>query len=165
MAKIDKKFVNEVLYRRLLYVIPDSIEAGEVANALQDDVMQDIAETADPDNWHSGDIDIAFGRVLKKRLLSENDEPQKVWVLFDESLYDYELQGRRIMVFKSEDEARKKFKEFANESRKTAEDKGWEIGNDNDDFFEAYPEGSWGTSHETVELSETTFSESIWCHN
>ena len=34
-----------------------------------------------------------------------------------------------------------------------------------DDFFEAYPEGSWGTSHETVELSETTFSESIWCHN
>lgn len=77
MEKTDKKFVNEVLYRRLLYVIPDSIEAGEVANALQDEVVRDIAETADPDNWHSGDIDIALGRVLKKRLLSEDDEPQK----------------------------------------------------------------------------------------
>ncbi len=77
MTKTDKKFVNEVLYRRLLYVIPDSIEAGEVANALQDEVVRDIAETADPANWHSGDIDIALGRVLKKRLLSENDEPEK----------------------------------------------------------------------------------------
>lgn len=71
MEKNDKEFVNEVLYSRLLYVIPDSIEAGDVANALQDEVMQDIAETADPDNWHSGDIDIALSRVLKKRLLNE----------------------------------------------------------------------------------------------
>ena len=71
MAKIDKEFVNEVLYRRLLYVIPDSIEAGEVANALQDEVVLDIVETADPDNWHSGDVDISLGRVLKKRLLND----------------------------------------------------------------------------------------------
>ena len=102
-----------------------------------------------------------YERMLEE--LEIKDEPEKVWVLFDESLYDYELQGRRIMVFKSEDEARKKFKEFADESRKTAKNNGWEIGNDNDYFFEAYPEGSWGTSHETVELSETTFSEAIWC--
>ena len=102
--------------------------------------------------------------MLEKHLGLE-DEPEKVWVLFDESLYDYELQGRRIMVFKSEDEARKKFKEFVGESRKTAEDNGWEIGSDSDDFFEAYPDGSWGTSHETVELSKTAFSESVWCHN
>lgn len=67
----SKEWVNEYLYRRLLNVIPDSIEAGEVANALQDEVMQDIAETADPDNWHSGDIDISLARVLKKRLLNE----------------------------------------------------------------------------------------------
>ena len=67
----SKEWVNEYLYRRLLNVIPDSIEAGEVANALQDEVMQDIAETADPDNWHGGDVDIALVRVLKKRLLNE----------------------------------------------------------------------------------------------
>ena len=104
-----------------------------------------------------------YERMLEE--LEIKDEPEMVWVLFDESLYDYEVQGRRIMVFKSEDDARKKFKEFADESRKTAEDNGWEIGSDSDDFFEAYPDGSWGTSHETVELSETTFSEAIWCHD
>ena len=109
--------------------------------------------------------DMTWVYEMLEKHLGLDDEPEKVWVLFDESLYDYELQGRRIMVFKSEDEARKKFKEFADESRKTAEDDGWEIGSDNDDFFEAYPEGSWGTSHETVELSETTFSQSIWCHD
>jgi len=70
----SKEWVNEYLYRRLLNVIPDSIEAGEVANALQDEVMQDIAGTADPDNWHSGDIDIALARVMKKRLLSTDKD-------------------------------------------------------------------------------------------
>ena len=109
--------------------------------------------------------DMTWVYEMLEKHLGLDDEPEKVWVLFDESLYDYELQGRRIMVFKSEDEARRKFKEFVGKSRKTAEDSGWEIGSDSDDFFEAYPDGSWGTSHETVELSETTFSESVWCHN
>lgn len=120
------------------------------------------------DRFYDNDLTWLSMVNVYERMLEEleiKDEPEKVWVLFDESLCDYELQGRRIMVFKSEDEARKKFKEFADESRKTAENNGWEIGSDNDDFFEAYPEGAWGTSHETVELSETTFSESIWCHN
>ena len=72
MEKNSKEFINEVLYRRLLCVIPDSIDAGEVANALQDEVMEDIAETADPDNWHGGDVDIALGRVLKRRLLNND---------------------------------------------------------------------------------------------
>lgn len=64
----NKEFLNDVLYRRLLHVIPDSIEAGEAANALQDEVMQDIVETADPECWHSGDVEIALARVLRKRL-------------------------------------------------------------------------------------------------
>ena len=72
MEPRSKEWVNECLYRRLLNVIPDSIEAGEVANALQDEVMQDIAETADPDSWHGGDIDIALARVLRKRILGED---------------------------------------------------------------------------------------------
>lgn len=90
---------------------------------------------------------------------------EKIWVLFDESLYDYELQGRRIMLFKSEAEARKKFKEFADRSRKAAEENGWEIGSDDENFFEAYPDGSWGTSHEAIELSEAAFSDAVWFHN
>lgn len=88
----------------------------------------------------------------------------KVWVLFDESLCDYELMGRRIMVFTDEGEARKQFKESADESRKTANENGWVIGSDGEDFFEAYPDGSWGTSHETVELHETRFGFQVWCN-
>lgn len=72
MKKNSKEGVNDYLYSRILILVPDSIEAGEVANALQDDVMQDIKETADPDNWHSGDIDIALSRVLRKRILKEH---------------------------------------------------------------------------------------------
>lgn len=71
MEAKTKEWVNEYLYRRLLNIIPDSIEAGEVANALQDEVVQDIDETADSKNWNSGDIDIALARVLRKRLLNK----------------------------------------------------------------------------------------------
>lgn len=70
MEAKSNEWVNEYLYRRILILIPESIEAGEVANALQDEVMQDIADTADSDNWHSGDIDIALARVMKRRLLN-----------------------------------------------------------------------------------------------
>ena len=69
MAKDNKAFVNDLLYRKLLHVMPDSIDATDVANALQDEVMQDVAEAAGYDNWHSGDVEIALSRVLKRRLL------------------------------------------------------------------------------------------------
>lgn len=37
-------------------------------DAIVDDVYEDIMETADHDNWHSGDVQIAIRRVLFKRL-------------------------------------------------------------------------------------------------
>ena len=40
----------------------------ELANFLTDEVYEDVMETADPENWHDGDVDIALNRVLKKRL-------------------------------------------------------------------------------------------------
>ena len=90
-------------------------------------------------------------------------EPAGIWVLFSESLYDYELMSRSIQVFTGEAEAREAFKAAVADARRMAEDDNYVVGSDEDSFFEAYPEGSWGTSHETVELSETTFSEAIWC--
>lgn len=29
-------------------------------------IFEDVNETADPDEWHSGDVDIAFRRFLEK---------------------------------------------------------------------------------------------------
>lgn len=62
-----RKYVNDHLYSKFLNFFPDSQDAGEVADAVTDDVVTDIKETAD-ENWHSGDVDIALMRVLKKRL-------------------------------------------------------------------------------------------------
>lgn len=76
MKSIRQQYVNGYLYRTLLHLIPDSVECGEVADALQDDVMQDIRETADSENWNSADIDIALSRVLRKRLLKEESNSQ-----------------------------------------------------------------------------------------
>ncbi len=99
--------------------------------------------------------------IAKKPEQVKGDE---IWVLFDESLSYYELIGRSIAVYTSEDEARSQFKKRVEESRKNATENGWEIGSDNEEFFEAYPDGSWGTSHETVELFKTVLNNPSWCH-
>ena len=63
-----RKFVNDCIYAKFLNVYNNSLDAGAVADAITDDVVNDILETADPENWHSGDVDISTMRVLKKRL-------------------------------------------------------------------------------------------------
>ena len=68
MNKKDKQFINEIIYRKFLSSGFDSIDAGSVADALTDEVVEDVEETADPENWHSGDVEMALARVLKKRL-------------------------------------------------------------------------------------------------
>lgn len=81
-----------------------------------------------------------------------------IWVLFSESLYEFELMGRHIAVYTDEGEARKAFAEIVKVSRQTAYENDWEIGEDDENSFEAYPDGRWGTSHETVTLSKTVLN-------
>lgn len=69
MTKKEKSFVNDMIYSYLLLIISDSREAGEVADALQDEVATDIEETADPDKWNSDDVKISLARVLRERIL------------------------------------------------------------------------------------------------
>lgn len=94
--------------------------------------------------------------VLEERLGIDKEE---IWVLYVESLYDFELMLRNIRVFKNEGEARKAFKESVEKTRASALERGYEVGVDDGDNFEAYPDGSWGTSHEIIELSNIGFSE------
>lgn len=70
MNQITREFINEHIYRRFLTFM-ESVDAGEMAYALTDEVMKDVLETADPDNWHSGDVDIALGRVLINRITKQ----------------------------------------------------------------------------------------------
>ena len=122
-----------------------------------------------------GDVQCKIARVTSARLktwffgkiLEQCQTPapkQNVWVVFDESLNGYSLAGRRIRVYKNEDEARKAFDETVEVTRRTRSAEGWEIDDDDEDFFEAYPDGSWGTSHETVELKKCKIGEGVWLH-
>jgi len=109
--------------------------------------------------------DMTWVYEMLEKHLEIGDEPEDIWVLFDEQLDDYQLEGRRIQVFRSEADARKAFKETADGYRKSAKENDWEIGNDNDEFFEAYPDGSWGESHLTVDLQACKMNEAVWCHD
>lgn len=68
MNKKDKQFINEIIYSKLLSIFFNSIDTGSVADALTNEVVEDMEETADSKNWHSGDVEMALARVLKKRL-------------------------------------------------------------------------------------------------
>lgn len=44
-----------------------SYYAAAVADKALGEVVQDLVETADPDEWNSDDVQIAYGRVVAKR--------------------------------------------------------------------------------------------------
>ena len=68
MTDREKEYVNDYMYRMFLHFM-DSSDAGRLSDELQDDVVRDIEETADDDNWNSSDVDIAMSRVLLKRVI------------------------------------------------------------------------------------------------
>lgn len=71
MTDRDKKYISEYMYRMFLHIM-GSLDAERLSDALQDDVVKDIEETADSDNWNWSDVDIAMTRVLLKRVTGEN---------------------------------------------------------------------------------------------
>lgn len=68
MTQKEIQFVNDQIYAMFLPITCDSIDSGEIANAITDEVVEDIVETADPDGWNSEDIRIAVARVIKNKL-------------------------------------------------------------------------------------------------
>ena len=63
MDKNGKRFIDEHLYRHFLHFM-ESSDASELASAITDDIATDIEETADSENWTSGDVDMALARLL-----------------------------------------------------------------------------------------------------
>jgi hypothetical protein len=49
----------------------ESADAGAIADALTDKVVEDITETADIEKWNSSDIDIALSRIMMKTFVGE----------------------------------------------------------------------------------------------
>ena len=160
MAK-KKKFTVRVAYKVYEYYdVEATSEERAIEKALEqssEDSLNDFIQEGEGE----GLVTIIDGKPVEYK----KPEPKPIWVLFAESLYDYEIVRRVINVFENEGDARKAFAEEVKEARKCATTNEWVIGNDNENFFEAYPDGSWGTSHETVELNQTVMNEKITCRN
>jgi len=91
--------------------------------------------------------------------IAENVKPvQKVWVLHRECVIDYELSSREIKIFRSEEAARKEFKEKAKHDRKYCCTSEWEVGTDDEDNFDAYEDGRYAQNHIMIELKETVIN-------
>lgn len=67
MSDNEINFINELLYRMFLPIINDSADTGNIVDSIIDEVVEDVKETADEDNWNSEDVRIALARVIKKK--------------------------------------------------------------------------------------------------
>ena len=61
-------FVKSVLVSNLFSIFPDGFERENVINAIFEDVVSDIEETAD-EAFNSDDVLIAMGRVIYKKIV------------------------------------------------------------------------------------------------
>ena len=63
MKRTAREQINDYIYRMFLNFM-ESREAGEMAYALTDKVIDDMVETADADNWNTSDINLALSRIM-----------------------------------------------------------------------------------------------------
>lgn len=73
MKKYDKDFTKESLKTIVAHFCDDIYDNYRIVNAVLDDVIEDIEETADVETFNSTDVEIAFTRVLIKKLNVENE--------------------------------------------------------------------------------------------
>lgn len=63
MKRTAREQINDYIYRMFLNFM-ESREAGEMAYALTNKVIEDMLETADADNWNTSDINLALSRIM-----------------------------------------------------------------------------------------------------
>ena len=63
MKRTAREQINDYIYRMFLNFM-ESREAGEMAYALTNKVIEDMVETADADNWNTSDINLALSRIM-----------------------------------------------------------------------------------------------------
>lgn len=73
MKKYDKDFTKESLKTIVAHFCNDIYDNYRIVNAVLDDVIEDIEETADVETFNSTDVELAFTRVLIKKLNVENE--------------------------------------------------------------------------------------------
>ena len=72
MTKYDKDFAKESLKTIVAHFCDDIYDNYRIVDAVLDDVINDIEETADVETFNYSDVEIAFTRVLIKKLNVED---------------------------------------------------------------------------------------------
>ena len=68
MKIYDKDFAKESLKTIVAHFCDDIYDNYRIVDAVLDDVIKDIEETADVETFNYSDVEIAFTRVLIKKL-------------------------------------------------------------------------------------------------
>lgn len=79
-----KEFVAEVETHLYNIYKAIGIDRPENHEDILDFVVNDVIETADPENWHSGDVAIAFRRWIEQGDATRNEVYQEVIDMLDE---------------------------------------------------------------------------------
>jgi hypothetical protein len=56
-----------MIYKMLGVAVSDHY-IGDIVDNIINDVVEDVEECADPDNWNEDDVRLAIGRTLKNKL-------------------------------------------------------------------------------------------------
>ena len=120
-------------------------------------------EGMEDDFWSTmEDVAVRMGMKYYDELA---DGEGDIFVLFEESLYDYEIVGRKVTVFKDKKMAQKAYNKAKKEAKNIVSDfENWGIHKDTDTIFEAYPEGSYPENHEVVELTSVIEGKQRYLH-
>lgn len=61
----ERSTIKEILMETLVLTYINHSELEELVDAILDDVIIDIYESADPENWNNNDVIMALSRVLR----------------------------------------------------------------------------------------------------
>lgn len=67
MKEDDIKFIRQIVFSFLLRIMGDFADTEKIVDMVINEVIEDVKETADPDNWGAEDVRIALARAIKKK--------------------------------------------------------------------------------------------------
>lgn len=93
-----KEFVIEIERELLSMYAKIGIDKPENHDAILYNVVNDVLETADPLNWHSGDVVIAFRRWIENQSSEVINTPKEDYFKIVRQGYNHELQREEIQI-------------------------------------------------------------------
>lgn len=92
-----KEFMREVEAHLMRMYSTMGIDKPENHEDILDYVVNDVLETADPDNWHSGDVAIGF-----RRWIEHQEKPDDGYFEIKSQGYNHELQREEVQIHAGE---------------------------------------------------------------